>query len=304
MPRTEKLSQQHFFFISLVLHIVIAGIFFSLNLKSNKITEKQNIEIVLNESKSKKVHPLISSGKGKQDSSKKHTTSVKKSNSEKARTQSSWLFSKYDKESLIESASGGIGHGSNRDNPDEEWGTNEAPFEKIKDYGFYEKLYQQIDGYLAYPAVLARNKISGDINARLVFDSDGSCLWKLTKISGSEDYLRLYILETLKKTCKSNFKKYLNKRLITNADLSFRFKLAEKSETEDEMDKEKIIVGNVLLFQRSAQHSLAEWKLGPFRGMFPIPAVYLNFEWIQDNWDKLIEKKDPLVEFKKQFGGA
>ncbi len=297
-----KLSRRHFFFISLILHIVAAGVVFSFNLKNNKIAERQNVEIVLNENQLEKVRAPVSSGRGQKDSLAKKSSGKKSSLEEDKKN--SWLYTKYDRESLLGRVAGGSGHLLGRDNPDEAWGTNDVPFEKIKDYGFYEKLYQQIDGYLAYPAVLARNKISGAVNARLVFDAEGSCLWKLTKISGSEDYLRLYILETLKKTCQSNFKKYLHKRLITNADLSFSFKLGEKNETQEQIDKEKIIVGNVLLFQRSAQQSLAEWKLGPFKGMFPIPQIYLNFEWIQDNWEKLIEKKDPLVEFKKQFGGV
>ena len=45
-----------------------------------------------------------------------------------------------------------------------------------------------------------------------------------------------------------------------------------------------------------------EWELGTFHGMFPIPMIYLNIPWLQENWDRLVHEKDPLSEFKKEFG--
>jgi hypothetical protein len=45
-----------------------------------------------------------------------------------------------------------------------------------------------------------------------------------------------------------------------------------------------------------------EWEFGPLKGLLPIPAVYLNFPWIFENYDRLILKKDPIKEFEKEFG--
>jgi hypothetical protein len=56
------------------------------------------------------------------------------------------------------------------------------------------------------------------------------------------------------------------------------------------------------MFYRNAVKSLMQWEFGPFQGVFPVPAVYLNLPWIQENWDKLINHKDPISEFKREFG--
>jgi hypothetical protein len=47
---------------------------------------------------------------------------------------------------------------------------------------------------------------------------------------------------------------------------------------------------------------LKKWKIGPFKGMFPVPMIYLNIPWIQENWDSLVNKKNPLKDFVKEFG--
>lgn len=98
-----------------------------------------------------------------------------------------------------------------------------------------------------------------------------------------------------------NFKFYLGDRKVTNADLSFHIEISESNDWE-RVEKEKIIVGNTMLFYRSSHQSLAQWELGPFKGMFPIPMIYLNIPWLQENWERLIENKDPLKEFQKEFG--
>jgi len=77
--------------------------------------------------------------------------------------------------------------------------------------------------------------------------------------------------------------------------------MSENNDRE-RIEKEKVIVGNTLLFYRNSHRSIAEWQLGPFHGIFPVPAIYLNIPWIQENWDSLVNKKDPLLDFKKQFG--
>jgi hypothetical protein len=187
------------------------------------------------------------------------------------------------------------------DNPLAAWGSGGGTFERTKDYLLYRRIYESVDGSLYYPGVLARHEIEGTINARFVLDATGSCDWHYTQIKGANPYLQLYVLDILKKTCEQNFSIYLKKRVITNVDMSFQFALTEHN-NEDVRKQEQFIVGNTLLFYRNSQKSALEWELGPFHGIFPIPAVYLNVPWIQENWDRLKNHKEPLQEFKKQFG--
>ncbi len=189
------------------------------------------------------------------------------------------------------------------DDPHAEWGSGSSSFGRIKDFAFYKKLYQQVDNSLYYPSVLARKSITGTVNARLVFNQNGNCDWHLTQIRGTEPYLSLFVLSTLKNVCKMNFKPYLADRKITNADLSFHFEITESNDWE-RVEKERIIVGNTLLFYRNSHQSIAQWELGPFKGMFPIPMIYLNIPWLQENWERLKDNKDPLTEFRKEFGAS
>ncbi len=188
------------------------------------------------------------------------------------------------------------------DNPYSEWGEGSETFGRIADYNFFRQLYEKVDTQLSYPGVLARNKIMGVVQTRLVFDKNGDCNWRYTKINGSQAYLQLYVLDLLKRVCLQNFKPMLGGREQTVADLAFRFDINENDD-HDRVEAQKIVIGNVLHFYRNSHQSIMEWELGPFRGMFPVPMVYLNIPWIQENWDRIINKKDPLTEFKKQFGG-
>lgn len=188
-----------------------------------------------------------------------------------------------------------------QDNPNAPWGSGSQTFGRIVDYNLYRMLYNQIDGALFYPGVLSRHKIKGTVNARIVIAESGDCNWQKTQIRGEDPYLSLYVLDVLKNVCHANFKAYLGQKTLANADLSFRFDINENDE-KDRSDKEKLIIGNTLLFYRNSHQSIAEWELGPFHGLFPIPAVYLNIPWIQENWDELVHKKEPLDDFKKEFG--
>jgi hypothetical protein len=190
-----------------------------------------------------------------------------------------------------------------KDNVFSSWGSGAGTFERISEYGLYQELYRNADGYLSYPGVLARNKIQGTVNARVVLEEKGNCDWKRTKIQGHNAYLELYVLDLLKKVCSSNYKKFTRDRLLTNIDLSFQFDINENNELE-RIEKQKLIVGNTLMFYRNSHQSITEWELGPFKGIFPIPTVYLNIPWIQENWDRLVNNKDPMSEFKKHFGGS
>ena len=192
---------------------------------------------------------------------------------------------------------------SKRDNPRSDWGSGAATFERIADANIYQRLYEHIDGSLSYPGVLARHKIKGIVFARIVLNQGGECDWKFTQISSREPYLQLYVLDLLKRVCRQNYKDSIHGREITNVDVSFQFDINENNDRE-RVEKQKIIVGNALFFYRNSHQSVTEWELGPFKGIFPVPMVYLNLPWIQENWDRLIKQKDPLNEFKKEFGGT
>ncbi len=187
------------------------------------------------------------------------------------------------------------------DNPLAPWGQGSETFERIEDYSLFKFLFNKVDANLSYPGVLARNKIQGTVNARFVLNAEGSCDWSYTHISNGDPYLQLYVLDLLKRTCAENFKRYTKDRKITNVDMSFQFAISESGD-EEYQKKNQILVGNTMTFYRNSHQSVLEWELGPFKGMFPVPAVYLNIPWIQENWERLTKGKEPLKEFKKRFG--
>ncbi len=187
------------------------------------------------------------------------------------------------------------------DNPLAPWGQGSETFERIEDYSLFKFLFNKVDANLSYPGVLARHKIQGTVNARFVLNAEGSCDWSYTHISNGDPYLQLYVLDLLKRTCAENFKRYTKDRKITNVDMSFQFAISESGD-EEYQKKNQILVGNTMTFYRNSHQSVLEWELGPFKGMFPVPAVYLNIPWIQENWERLTKGKEPLKEFKKRFG--
>lgn len=191
----------------------------------------------------------------------------------------------------------------NSDDPLKAWGSGGGSFGRIKDYLLYKKIHDQIDGILFFPSFFNRHKIQGVSNARLVLNEEGNCNWQHTDIQGTNAYIQLYVLSVLKKTCEQNYKRYMGNRSLTNIDLSFQFALTEDLDKEYR-DKNQYIVGNTLLFYRNSVKSLFEWEFGPFQGVFPIPAIYLNIGWIKENWEKIMESKDPISVFKKEFGGG
>jgi hypothetical protein len=184
------------------------------------------------------------------------------------------------------------------DDPNADWGKGAETFERIQDYNIYRILYERVNGRLYYPATLARQKIEGLVQTRIVITQEGNCDWTKTKIFGREVYLKMYILSLLKNVCKENFKSILADRQLTNIDASFHFFIGGA----DISHPTEAIIGNTLYFRRFSQQSQMEWEFGPLKGLLPIPAVYLNFPWIFENYDRLILKKDPIKEFEKEFG--
>lgn len=189
----------------------------------------------------------------------------------------------------------------NVDNVDTAWGVGGGTFERAKDYLLMKKIYEYVDNALFFPSFFHRNNIQGVINARLVINFEGKCDWSKIKFYGEQPYMKLFVLSVLKSACRQNFKPFLKNRLLTNVDLSFQFELTEPTNSQI-IEKNKYIVGNSLMFYRNSYKSIMEWEFGPFQGIFPVPAIYLNIPWIQENWEKIMYSKDPISEFKKEFG--
>lgn len=172
-----------------------------------------------------------------------------------------------------------------------EWGEGGGNFQRVQEQNFFQQLQASIENHLFYPGILARHKVSGTVNARLIFNEQGQCDFKRTQLANAERHLQIYIYDLLKKVCsRHQFASSLKHRKQTVADLSFTFDITEHND-EVLKEKQKLIVGNTLLFYRNSHQSVAEWKFGPFRGMFPIPFVNLDFDWIQEHWDSLVGNK-------------
>lgn len=188
------------------------------------------------------------------------------------------------------------------DNVKMAWGAGGGTFDRVKNYLLYKKIYDSIDSTLYFPSFFIRQNIQGGVNARLVLNETGTCNWHQTQIHNSNFYIQLYVLSVLKKACMQNFKPFLNGREVSVVDLSFLFQFGEMDNPEKD-SANKFIVGNTLQFYRSQVKSIMEWEFGPFKGIFPLPAVYLDIPWIQENWDTIVNSKDPKSIFKKEFGG-
>ncbi len=183
----------------------------------------------------------------------------------------------------------GDGSSGAPDDPNAKWGEGSAEFGRIADFNYLDKVKDQVEGLLYYPGVLARNHISGQVNTRLVVDGDGKCQWHHTQIHSSNAYLRIYVLDLLQKLCAHDMQYVVQQRKLSNIDMTFQFQLTE---TSLDLHKEKeLVVGNVLSFYRNAASSTLEWQLGPIRGMFPIPAVNVDFIWIKEHWQDWVEGK-------------
>lgn len=186
---------------------------------------------------------------------------------------------------------------SKDDDPNIAWGAGGGTFERIQDFSLMSRLHAKVDALLFYPGVLARHEISGFVNARIIFNQEGDCEWERTKINAAEPYLRVYILHLLKKVCDENYKNNLGGRVSTNVDMTFQFSISEQPTTEELIRQNQKILGNVLFFFRNSHQSVAEWHLGPLTGVFPLPFVNVDFEWVFENFDKYVNHKDPLQEF-------
>lgn len=180
------------------------------------------------------------------------------------------------------------------------WGSGAFEFKRVEDYGLMHRIFERTNDALFYPSVLAAHQISGTVTSRLVFTATGECDWNQTSIQSSQSYLRVYILSVLKGVCRQNYSQFLRGRKKIVIDFFFEFSLTEHDDKDIASDRLKVM-GNVLAFFRNSQHSIGEWHLGPFKGMFPVPMVAVDFGWLTENWDNVMNHKDALNEADKEF---
>jgi hypothetical protein len=306
MKSVFKSSALKYFGLSIAFHILILGISFQFKTPEKK-KEIYSIELTETNEKSKSVSTQ-NSKKNKSYSAvnknrKQTETAILNSplNKFKPRLNLGTAIKNSTGDSNLLGSEDTYETSANFDNPNADWGSGAGTFARVKDYILLKRVYDQIDMSLFFPSFFVRRNIHGVTNARLVLNAQGDCEWKKTKIFGNDAFMQIYILSVLKSACKQSFKPFIKQRQITNVDLSFHFELTEDYSKEI-VDSKKFIIGNSLMFYRNAVKSLMQWEFGPFQGVFPVPAVYLNLPWIQENWDKLINHKDPISEFKREFG--
>jgi len=298
-----KRSLLIFWLGSLFLHSLLVFIILKHTPKKTTLSEKpvtiEVLKVPSGQLKNQSHNQALNVAKGKSNSAKRFSVNLSKRNSKSYFGTSLGNL----KESAEHSISAGDTFLADRknDNPNAPWGQGAETFERIEDFTLFKAIYDRVDSSLSYPSVLSRHKIQGTVNTRFVLNQLGECDWKYTQIKGKEPYLQLYVLDLLKRVCDENFKRYVRDRVVTNVDISFQFAISENGD-ESYAKEHQALIGNTMAFYRNSHQSVLEWELGPFKGMFPVPAVYLNIPWIQENWERLYNGKDALKEFKKEFG--
>lgn len=160
----------------------------------------------------------------------------------------------------------------------------------------FDRLIRAVEGMLNYPYPLGKRGIDGTVNVRLTFGPDGHCDSKRARLSGASPYLRVYVLALLKKLCGLE-------RLPEpmSVDLSFAFLITDeeqRSRGQGDLTQKGQITGNVLFFTRTFPKGMAEYQLGPIRGVWFAPVVALDWPWVVEHWEEWVEGKDPLAAFR------
>ena len=194
---------------------------------------------------------------------------------------------------------GRVASGDVSDDPYEAWGVGGKDLERMTHPGLMNMVYNTVNGLTFYPGVLARKDMQGVVYSRLVILKSGGCDWGKTQIRSRSRYFRVYVLSVLKKTCRQNFAVQMKGLHQANVDLAFHFEITEGPGWE-KIEDFNHASGNALMFYRNAQKSKLEWNFGPFKGLFPVPVVNLDFVWLKENWDRYVKGlEEPEVRFVK-----
>lgn len=182
--------------------------------------------------------------------------------------------------------------------PGEQWGSQGGDLKQIENYISYERVFTEIQGLLHYPGALGRRDIAGGVNARLHFTEDSQCDWKKTWVKSPSPYLRFYIIALLKKLCGLENIRHARLRSHQFLDINFNFILGE-GEDQMEAEQKDVLVSNVFSFTRIHHKPPYEYQLGPIRGFWFAPVVYLDYPWLVEKWDQIVEGHDPMKEFQE-----
>lgn len=183
--------------------------------------------------------------------------------------------------------------------PEDAWGSHGADFAQYAEHtGHLDTLREEIEQMLYYPGVLARHRHKGVINARITFLKGSHCAFKKTRVEGANPYLRVYVLALISKVCGLSAIPRMGFRKNQKVDLSFKFYSSEGPTSRELDEQASRIAGNALVFQRGYTESSLEWELGPIRGVWFAPFISVDIPWIVENWEKHVDHKDPLRDFK------
>ncbi len=175
------------------------------------------------------------------------------------------------------------------------WGKAANDLREAVYYLSYKKLYEKIDGVVFYPGVLSYHGHEANVNVQIVMNKEG-CEKPWRYLQSSNAYLRSYVSQMFeRKICKPEFLNQVLSEESRRIDFSFKFELTENEQQPIELSR---IQGNLLFFYRNVQKSKLEWNIGPIKGMGIVPAVSLDFFWLQEKWLEWAESKDSLAEFK------
>ena len=181
-----------------------------------------------------------------------------------------------------------------------EWGSHGGKFEEVANYGRMNRLFIDIQGLLYYPPRLGIRGLGDAVNSRLYFGENSQCDWKRTHIGGSHPYFRMYTLALFKKLCgMTKNMADMHFKAGEFADVGFNFEVIGSVQYQPD-EKRDSIVGNVLLFNRTFFRPKTQIDLGPFT-TDPVfgQIIAINIPWIQEHWEKWVEGRDPLREFRE-----
>ncbi len=179
----------------------------------------------------------------------------------------------------------------------EHWGARGGSLKEMEHYISYYLLQREIQGALSYPMAMGVRSIDGTISARMTFTKDSTCDRKRTWARGHHHYLRFYILALMRKICTLSNIEQMHFKEGQFVDLTFAFVIQEGRDREV-LEGRDNITGNVMRFERIYPKAWYEWSAGPFRGIYGVPFVFLDYPWVLDSWEKWVEGRDPLDAFR------
>lgn len=220
--------------LSVALHLLLALL---LSFSTKELRPKEAVEVTFTE-REKKSGPTARSQRGR--AQKKTLPALKN------------LIPRYAPAYGI--APGGANPGNDLAVDDaEKWGSHGANFGEVENYSRYEKIQNDIEGLLEYPAPLGIRGIGGTVNARIHFAKNSKCDLPRLSVSATNRYLRIYVKSILFKICRGSNLELQHFQPGQFVDLSFQFTTLGPG-TGDPPKSHDGIIGNVLAFERVYQN--------------------------------------------------